>query len=386
MCKSWCRYSRPDVCQGIVANMTRRPARFTQADVARTIKGALRAGLSIGRIEIDASGAIILIAGAQEAVEAQSPLDAWKARKDACQAQGRPSRPDAARPAVRSLPTGTHGAVALAWTVSPGTPHFIASYNRAIADVSKTSPDTLDTIITKFVASDAFLSLAPRTQSDYRKLLRSISNEFGTLPVSALPDKRARGTFMEWRDTLALHSRRQADYAWSVFARLLSWALDRRLVDANPCAKGGRLYNAARNDHVWSYEDEAAFKRVAPAPLRLALMLALWTGQRQGDLLRLLWSAYDGETIRLRQGKTGRKIVVPVGAPLKSMLDTTERHSPLILVNTRGVPWTPNGFRASWRKACAAAGVSGVKRSTICGERLCCGCFDQVARWLRWRR
>jgi hypothetical protein len=39
--------------------------------------------------------------------------------------------------------------------------------------------------------------------------------------------------------------------------------------------------------------------------LHLPLLLALWTGQRQGDLLRLPWSAYDGEHVRLRQSKTG---------------------------------------------------------------------------------
>ena len=43
------------------------------------------------------------------------------------------------------------------------------------------------------------------------------------------------------------------------------------------------------------------------------MMLALWTGQRQGDLLRLPWSAYDGNHIRLRQSKTGRRIVMPAG-------------------------------------------------------------------------
>ena len=34
-------------------------------------------------------------------------------------------------------------------------------------------------------------------------------------------------------------------------------------------------------------------------------MLALWSGARQSDILRLPWSAYDGKHIRLRQGKTG---------------------------------------------------------------------------------
>lgn len=89
-------------------------------------------------------------------------------------------------------------------------------------------------------------------------------------------------------------------------------------------------------------------------------MLAIWTGQRQGDLLRLTWKAYDGKHIRLRQSKTGARVVIPVGAPLKAMLDRTARRSLVMLVNLDGQPWSPDGFRVSWRKACAKAGVAGV--------------------------
>jgi integrase len=71
---------------------------------------------------------------------------------------------------------------------------------------------------------------------------------------------------------------------------------------------------------------------VASEPLRLAMILALWTGQRQGDLLRLPWSAYDGQTIRLKQSKTGAKVTIPVGAPLKAALDATKKRGPLILM------------------------------------------------------
>jgi integrase len=242
----------------------------------------------------------------------------------------------------------------------PGTPEFNASYNEAVAERVRRQDGVLDSIIDKFQDSDAFLSLAPRTQSDYTKLLRSISNEFGDFPLAALPGRKSRGVFLEWRDGLAKRSRRQADYAWSVLARVLSWALDRGLVDGNPCEKGGRLYNTSRAEHVWSDEDEAAFMRVGSEPLRLAMMLALWTGQRQGDLLRLPWSSYDGQTINLKQSKTGARVTIPVGAPLKVALDATKKRGPLILINTRGRAWTANGFHASWRKACAAAGVSGV--------------------------
>ena len=40
-------------------------------------------------------------------------------------------------------------------------------------------------------------------------------------------------------------------------------------------------------------------------------------GTAKGDLLRLLWSAYDGKFIRLRQSKSGARVTIPVGFPLK---------------------------------------------------------------------
>ena len=51
---------------------------------------------------------------------------------------------------------------------------------------------------------------------------------------------------------------------------------------------------------------------------------------------------------------------MPAGAPLKILLDGTERRSPLILTNSYGRPWTSDGFRTSWSKACARAGVTGL--------------------------
>jgi hypothetical protein len=81
-------------------------------------------------------------------------------------------------------------------------------------------------------------------------------------------------------------------------ARVLAWALDRALVPANPCERGGRLCRASRVDQIWSPEDELAFLERTPTHLRLPLLLAL---------LRLPWSAYDGRFIRLRP----RRVWVP---------------------------------------------------------------------------
>ena len=174
---------------------------------------------------------------------------------------------------------------------------------------------------------------------------------------------------MDWRDRLALKSVRQADYAWTVLALILAWAKDRGRIAVNPCERGGRLYHGTRVDFIWTIEDEAAFLRHAPAHLHLPLLLALWTGQRQGDLLRLTWSAYNDSNIRLRQSKTGVRVEVPVGAPLKAALDQAAKtkRSPTILLTSEGRPWTKDGFRASWGKACAKAGIVDVTFNDLRG-------------------
>jgi integrase len=272
----------------------------------------------------------------------------------------------------------------------PGTPEFIASYNEAVAQRRVAPEGILQSIFDKFQAADVFLErrpgtgdvgLAPRTRSDYKNIIeKELEPKFGAFPRAGLTDRRARGIFLEWRDGLAGKSRRQADYAWTVFARILSWAKDRGYIDANPCERGGRLYRASRTDHVWSDDDEAQFLAKAPAHLHLPLMLAIWTGQRQGDLLALPWSAYDGKRIRLRQSKTGARVVIPVGAPLKAMLDQTPRRSTIMLVNSEGKPWTQDGFRASWGKARAKAGVVGVTfhdlRGTAVSRLALVGCSE----------
>jgi integrase len=186
-----------------------------------------------------------------------------------------------------------------------------------------------------------------------------IEAEFGNLPLAALDDRRVRAEFKGWRDSFA-DTPRKADYAWSTLARILALGKDRGLIASNPCEGGGRLYSADRTDKIWTDSDVSRFLGSAPHGMALAMMLALWTGQRQGDLIALPWSAYDGRHIRLQQSKTGRRVTIPVGEPLKILLDRTDRRSPVILTTSRDTAWTSDGFRTSWAKACRKAGIVGL--------------------------
>lgn len=279
---------------------------------------------------------------------------------------------------------------------TPGSPEFIASYNRAVANLKATPKDQLQSVLDAFEASSDFLNLAEKTRKDYKKHIRAIEDEYGDLPIAALLDRKTRGDFLAWRDRIGATSRRQADYRFAVLARTLSWAYDRGLVPVNPCERPRRLYQSNRSECIWTEADETAFYAKAPEHLHLALTLALWTGQRQGDLLRLTWFAYDGTHIRLKQRKTSARVAIPVGEPLRKALDAAKaarakpkddkdkkdaKPLPLtILATENGTTWTESGFRASWRKACAKAGVVGVTfhdlRGTAVTRLALAGCSE----------
>jgi len=55
--------------------MANRPAPFKQVDVTRAVKGAVAAGLSVGRVEIGRDGTIIVIALGALSATTGNPCD-----------------------------------------------------------------------------------------------------------------------------------------------------------------------------------------------------------------------------------------------------------------------------------------------------------------------
>lgn len=247
----------------------------------------------------------------------------------------------------------------------PDTEAFVAAYGEAVRKRTQPPKGLLFSLIAEFRASSEYPTNAATARA-YNYYLRLIEDEFGDMPIEALADPAVRGEFKSWRDKMAA-TPRKADYAWTTLARVLSVAKDRGRIAVNPCERGGRLYAADRTDKIWTADDIRAFCAVASPELQAALLLALWTGQRQGDLLKLAWTNYDGTHIRLRQGKGKRRVPIPVGEPLKAVLDSAKRRAVTILTNTRGRPWTGDGFRSSWAAAFQRAGLGDLHNHDLRG-------------------
>lgn len=262
----------------------------------------------------------------------------------------------------------------------PGSAEFLAALASAQTEAPAHHKGTLQEVINAYQASPAFTSKAEATREGYKRRLPAIEAEFGDTPIKMLADPRVRGEFLDWRDRLAAKSPREADYHMAILALILAWGLDRGRVPANHAARPGRLYQPDRTDHIWTAEDVSAFLAKAGPQLRLPFLLALWTGQRRNDVLRMAWGAYDGSAIRLTQTKGKRRVTIPVAAELKAALDATRRRAAVICVTSRGTRWTGDGFSASFRKTCEAAGIEGLTfhdlRGTAVTRLAVAGCTD----------
>lgn len=277
-------------------------------------------------------------------------------------------------PTYKNLKDGTrraywyHRATGKRLRGEPGSADFIADYAAAEKLIRDRHAGTLNSLIRAYTTSIEFeQKLAASTQAEYKRMLTKSEAEFGTMPIAALDDARVKRDFLDWREKIARTSgQREADNRLSALSAMLTWAVDRGTITANHLKGFKRLYHVDRSEIIWLPEHIAAFMKVASVEMQRALILGLHTGQREGDILRLPWSGYDGTSVSLRQGKSrrgsklGPLIQVPCTAALRRMLDGMERVSPLILTTKTGQSFKPRYFGRLWEEATIKAGLASV--------------------------
>jgi len=100
--------------------------------------------------------------------------------------------------------------------------------------------------------------------------------------------------------------------------------------------------------------------KTAPPWLARMILLAVNTGLRRGDLLKLCWSHIGSDEIEIRTGKSRDKIkaLIPLHADLETVLASIPKRGPLVLTyDDSRRPVTANGFTSAWRRAWADAGM-----------------------------
>lgn len=244
----------------------------------------------------------------------------------------------------------------------PGTEAYAAEYLRHKEQAKPR--DTVATLIESYMTFEGkpnpdWLALAETTRRDHEYAFEIIAKQFGEYPLRLAQGSDMKQDVRRWHRSFVTNPRK-ADKLLFSLSRLFSYGIEQGLVKENPCSGIPRLYDGSRRDFLWTESQVATFRDNAPAHLLLPFEIAVNTGQRQGDILALNWKAYDGEYLRFEQSKGGVRLKVKVATGLKARLDAMPRNHLRICLNSRGRPWTKDGFKTSWGKELARLGIEDV--------------------------
>jgi integrase len=207
-------------------------------------------------------------------------------------------------------------------------------------------------------------TLEPRTQGDYRRHLVKLRAVFGHMQPNDIQPKHV-GQFLDV-DKGKIQRNRMVAVLSAVFTKCVGrWYV----ADRNPCTSVERNPSKPRDRNVTDAEFAAVYKLANPK-VQVAMDLALLTGQRQGDLLRLKWKQVTDEGITFRQSKTGKRLMVTMSPALKAVLDRAKAFLPhlpreYVLRRRDGSKYTENGFRAMWQRTMRQYEAKGGERFTF---------------------
>lgn len=242
----------------------------------------------------------------------------------------------------------------------PGTPAFTASYNEAIAGaVPSQDQSRFRALVVDYRGSNEYKALADSTKANWGPWLDKISDYFGPLRIAQFDrTEKIRPVIRRWRGRWASQPR-TADYGMQVLSRVCSYAVDPLgKLASNPCEGIKHLYKGDRSDIIWTDADIVRVRAATSAEVGWAVDLAAYTGLRLSDLLQLPWSRVGADAIEMptSKGKKQKRVaLIPLYDELRALLDRIPKRATTVLTNTRGKPWTVNGFGTSFDDAKIAA-------------------------------
>lgn len=145
--------------------------------------------------------------------------------------------------------------------------------------------------------------------------------------------------------------------------QLYKFAILYDLHDRNPANEVELLKSGSDGFHSWTLDEIEQFEETHPVGTmaRLALALALYTGQRRSDIVQFGrphvrdgWLAF---TQHKNRNKNPVRLEIPIVPELQRIIDASPTGELTFLTKTFNRPFTSNGFGNRFRKWCDQAGL-----------------------------
>jgi hypothetical protein len=140
--------------------------------------------------------------------------------------------------------------------------------------------------------------------------------------------------------------------------KMMEQALDDQWIETDP-TYGVRWNPKVAGHRAWTFDELMLFEKRWPVGTtpRLAYALALWLGNRRGDIATLTPGSLRGLVVDITQGKTGHTLQLPIVPMLNEVLLVTDMSGPTVLKNIHGKPFSEKSLTGRMRHWTRAAGL-----------------------------
>jgi integrase len=253
------------------------------------------------------------------------------------------------------------GAFSTYLTGTPWSEDFMRQYAAALDNLAeqmigagRTIPGSFDALCVSYYRSSEFRDLAEISQRNRRNVIERFRAEHGRKPLRLLTRAHVAKVIQDRAQTP-----QAANVLLKTLRLLLNHAVFAGMIPSNPTL-GVRGYRSKGDGvHAWTEAEVAQYQARHPVGTKawLALALPLYTAQRRSDIVRMGWQHVTGDTIAVRQQKTGTPLAVPLHPELARALSAAPRSNLTILLTERGAPFTAGSFSNWFRDRCNEAGL-----------------------------
>lgn len=196
------------------------------------------------------------------------------------------------------------------------------------------------------------------TRNQYTRALQLLRAVFGDMnPDDITPPHLYR--YMDARPKVSANREIKG-----VFSDVYQYAIRWGVASSNPCRLINRNRESPRTRYVTD-DEYAAIYNVMPDTVQCAMDIAITTGLRQGDILKLTRTDWTKDGLLVKTSKTGASLLFEKTPELELIIARCKALpstiSTLFLIHTRqGQPYTSDGFRAIWQRRMAQAVKDGL--------------------------
>jgi len=179
--------------------------------------------------------------------------------------------------------------------------------------------------------------LSANTRTSYDRYLRRLLVAYERAPLTEMTPEDIQRRVLDANESTP----GAADMMLTILRTLYAYGIKRHRGLAD-WTEGLDYYGNQTEREPWPDDMLAAARSSDDALFRNAVTLALYTGQRPGDVCAMTWNMVAGDTIRVKQQKTKTYLEIPMHDNLRDMIDSlprSDRHLHL-LSNKRGDPLT----------------------------------------------